>query len=145
VHYGGCNDCHTPKAMTPNKPAPDKARLLSRHPAGAQLPPGVLGPHPSQWGAITNNDSTACARPWGISFAADLTPDATGKGNWAADQFIRTMRTGKRFGSGRPILPLMPWYDVAGLTDQDLKAVFAHLKSIKPISKPVPQPVPPGK
>ncbi len=148
VNYGGCHDCHTPKAMTPNGPAPDKARLLSGHRAGAQLPPvppGILGPNPGQWGAITNNDLTAWVGPWGISFAANLTPDATGMGNWTADQFIKTMRTGKRFGTGRPILPPMPWYDLAGLTDQDLKAVFAYLKSIKPISNPVPQPIPPGK
>jgi hypothetical protein len=39
----------------------------------------------------------------------------------------------------------MPWFALAVLTDQDLKTVFAYLKSIKPISNPVPQPIPPGK
>jgi mono/diheme cytochrome c family protein len=30
---GGCNDCHSPKLMTPAGPAPDPARMLSGHPA----------------------------------------------------------------------------------------------------------------
>jgi mono/diheme cytochrome c family protein len=148
VNYGGCNDCHSPKVMTPNGPEPDKQRLLSGHPASAQLPPvpaGVIGANPDQWGALANNDLTAWAGPWGISFAANLTPDAaTGLGAWTPELFIKTMRTGKHFGVGQPILPPMPWFALAELTDQDLKAVFVYLKSIKPIKNQVPRPVPPG-
>ena len=147
VNYGGCNDCHTPKMLTPNGPQPDPARLLSGHPADAQLPPvppGVVGPNPNQWAALTNADLTAWAGPWGTSFAANITPDiATGIGGWTGDQFIRTMRTGKHLGVGRPILPPMPWFDLAVLNDGDLRAVFAYLKSIKPIKNQVPQPIPP--
>lgn len=143
--YGGCSDCHTPKVMTPNGPVPDPARLLSGHPADAQLPPvpaGAIGP--TQWGAITNNDLTAWAGPWGTSFAANLTPDqATGLGGWTSERFIKTMRTGKHLGVGRDLLPPMPWFDIAALTDQDMKALFAYLKSLKPIANQVPQPVPP--
>jgi hypothetical protein len=143
--FGGCSDCHTPKIMTPNGPAPDPSRLLSGHPANvalAPVPAGVLTPN--QWVAMTNGDLTAWAGPWGISFAANLTPDAaTGIGGWTADQFIKTMRTGKHLGVGRPILPPMPWFDVAVLTDPDMRALFAYLKSVKPISNPVPQPIPP--
>src|SRR4030095_7117770 len=88
VNYGGCSDCHTPKIMTSKGPAPDPSRLLSGHPANAQLPPvppGVVGPNPGQWGAITNNDLTAWVGPWGTSYAANLTPDvATGLGGWTA-------------------------------------------------------------
>ena len=122
-------------------------RLLSGHPADAQLPsvpPGVVGPNPNQWAALTNADLTAWAGPWGTSFAANITPDiATGIGGWTGDQFIRTMRTGKHLGVGRPILPPMPWFDLAVLNDGDLRAVFAYLKSIKPIKNQVPQPIPP--
>jgi len=147
VNYGGCNDCHTPKLMTPKGPAPDPSRLLSGHPAGAPIPPappaGVIGPSPDQWGAVTNNDLTAWVGPWGTSYAANLTPDvATGLGGWTADQFIKTMRTGKHLGAGRPVLPPMPWFDLAFLNDRDLKAVFAYLKSVKPIQNQVPQPAP---
>ena len=142
---GGCHDCHTPKVMTKDGPVPDKSRLLIGHPATAKLPPvppGIFGP--DQWGAITTNDLTAWVGPWGTSFAANLTPDNdTGIGKWTADQFIKTIRTGKHLGVGRPILPPMPWPSYAMLNDTDLRALFAYLKSLKPVSNRVPEPIPP--
>ena len=142
---GGCNDCHSPKLMTPKGPAPDPARLLSGHAANSPLaavPAGMFGP--GQWAALTNDSFTAWAGPWGISFAANLTPDVeTGLGGWTANQFIQTMRTGKHLGAGRPILPPMPAGSLAALTDSDLKALFAYLKSLKPIKNQVPAPLPP--
>lgn len=144
---GGCNDCHTPKLMTSQGPVPDPARLLSGHPANAPLapvPPGVLGP--GKWAAMTNDGLTAWVGPWGISFAANITPDvATGLGSWTAKQFVDSMRTGKHLGIGRPILPPMPLASLAAMTDVDLKAVFAYLKSLKPIKNQVPAPLPPAK
>jgi mono/diheme cytochrome c family protein len=142
--FGGCHDCHTPKILTPHGPELDKSRLLSGFPAKSPLPPlppGVIGP--DKWGAVASNDLTAWVGPWGTSFAANLTPDVTGIGAWAEEQFIQTIRTGKHFGVGRAVLPPMPWFDVAALTDEELKALFAYLKSLKPVSNPVPQPLPP--
>ena len=142
--FGGCNDCHTPKLMTPKGPQLDESRLLSGYPAHASLPAvpqGVIGP--TQWGAVTTKDGTAWAGPWGISFAANLTPDVTGLSGWTEVQFIQTMRTGKHLGVGRDILPPMPWFGVAALPDADLKALFGYLQSLKPISNQAPQPVPP--
>ena len=46
-------------------------------------------------------------------------------------------------GRGRPILPPMPWEMVGKLTDQDLKAVFAYLRTIPAVKNRVPQPLPP--
>jgi mono/diheme cytochrome c family protein len=145
VAYGGCHDCHTPKTRTSNGPAPDMARALSGHPADAKLPAvptDALGP--GKWMAVTNEHLTAWAGPWGVSFAANLTPDKrTGLGNWTADQFVKSMRTGKHFGVGRAILPPMPWFNLNVLSDGDLRAVFAYLQSIKPIENAVPAPIPP--
>ena len=144
--FGGCSDCHSPKVMTPKGPELDKSRLLSGYPAHAPLPAlpqGVVGP--TQWGAVATNDLTAWAGPWGVSFAANLTPDVTGLGGWTERQFIQTMRTGKHLGVGRAILPPMPWPGVASLTDGDLKALFAYLQALKPISNSVPQPIPPDR
>ena len=144
VEYGGCHDCHTPKTMTPKGPAPDKTRLLSGHPQTSQVPAvpsGVLAP--DKWVAMTNNDLTAWAGPWGVSFAANLTPDKeTGLGAWTRDQFVKSMRTGKHLGVGRPILPPMPWWALAGLTDQDISAVFAYLQSLPALRNKVPEPIP---
>jgi mono/diheme cytochrome c family protein len=145
VAYGGCNDCHTPKTLTPQGPVPDSTRFLAGYPADAKLPPvtpGALGP--GKWGALASGDLTAWAGPWGVSFAANLTPDETGLGGWNEDVFIKTMRTGKHLGVGRELLPPMPWYDVAALTDDDLKAVFAYLRTAKPVKNQVPPPIPPS-
>jgi mono/diheme cytochrome c family protein len=147
VNFGGCNDCHTPKVFSAAGPAPDLTRLLSGHPAETQLPvlpAGVVGADPTKWGAVTTGDLTAWSGPWGTSFAANLTPDATGLAAWNDSLFIATMRTGKHWGSGRGILPPMPWFSLNALTDDDLRAVFAYLRSIKPVANLVPQPLPPA-
>lgn len=145
VTVGSCNDCHSPKVFTAGQPEPDASRLLSGHPAAEKLPPvpaGVIGPE--GWGAITNNHLTAWAGPWGVSYAANLTPDATGLAAWTADTFIQAMRTGKHAGVGRPILPPMPWPNFGRMSDEDLRAIFAYLKSLPPVANAVPAPVPPA-
>ncbi len=141
VNFGGCTDCHTPLKMTERGPAPDLARALSGHPENVKLPPPDLKPGP--WFAATAG-MTAWAGPWGISYAANLTSDrATGIGIWTDDMFIKAMRTGKHMGDGRPILPPMPWQAAAGLSDSDLKAILAFLKSVPPVVNHVPAPVGP--
>ena len=137
VNYGGCNDCHTPLKMTDKGPAPDLARLLSGHPGEMKLPPPDLKPGP--WFAATAG-MTAWAGPWGISYAANLTPDkVTGLGERSEETFIRAIRTGKHQGqaNGRDILPPMPWQNLSGLTDEDLKAIFAYLRTLKPVKNEV--------
>ncbi len=48
-------------------------------------------------------------------------------------------------GVGRPLLPPMPWQVYGMKNDQDLKAIYAYLKSLKPISNKVPDPITPDK
>jgi len=145
VMVGGCNDCHTPKVMTPQGPVPDTTRLLAGYTAGTplpEIPAGALGP--GKWGALTNMDLTAWAGPWGVSFSYNLTPDMqTGIGGWPEEMFIKTLRTGKFMGMSRDILPPMPWQTIGQMTDEDLKALFAYLKSIKPVHNAIPAPLPP--
>jgi len=54
----------------------------------------------AKWGALATDDLTVWAGPWGVSFAANLTPDVTGLGPWTAQDFIHTMRTGKHLAVG---------------------------------------------
>ncbi|MGE5402704.1 MAG: c-type cytochrome [Ignavibacteriales bacterium] len=144
VNFGGCNDCHSPKVMTQAGPVPDSTKLLSGHQAGTMLMPIDTTVTNSKW-VYTSMDLTTWAGPWGVSFPANLTPDgATGIGNWTDDIFIKAMRTGKHMGYGRPILPPMPWVSLAGLKDEDLKAILAYLKSLKPVNNQVPDPIPPN-
>ena len=144
VEFGGCHDCHSPKNMTDMGPMPDSTRALSGHPAGTQLPPVDTSVTNSKWyhGSM---DLTAWVGPWGVSYAANLTPDGpTGLGNWTEEIFIKAMRSGKHMGFGRPILPPMPWFNLANIPDEDLRAIFSYLKSLKPIKNQVPPPVPPN-
>lgn len=143
VTISGCHDCHTPKVFGPKGPELDQSRLLSGHPASEKVPsyPADLIA-PQKWGAVTSNGFTAWAGPWGISFSSNLTPAASGIGGWTEDVFIKTIRTGKHLGTGRDILPPMPWPSFAKMKDEDLKAIFAYLKSLPAVENIPPQPVP---
>ena len=148
VEIMGCGDCHTPKMMTDKGPAPDPARLLSGHPAGEQLPPfpDPKSAYSGAW-ALFSPGLTAGVGPWGINYAANLTPDETGLGNWTIDQFRRAFTQGKSKGleNGRPLLPPMPWQNYVNIKDEDLQAIFSYLKSIPPVKNLVPSPTPPTK
>ncbi len=142
----GCNDCHTPKMMTAQGPAPDFSKLLSGHPASEVLPkmPDKSVIAPGQW-MLMSPSLTAFVGPWGTSFPANLTPDATGLGNWTFENFDRAIRTGKHLGAenGRPVLPPMPWQNLVNLSKEDAANMWQYLKSIKPIENKVPNPLPP--
>jgi len=71
----------------------------------------------------------------------DPTPDnETGLGTWSEAEFIATMRNGHRKGKERVMLPPMPWQNLAAMSDEDLRAVYAYLRSIPPIKNRVPEP-----
>lgn len=145
VMVGGCNHCHSPKIMTPMGPIPDTTRLLSGHRSGSaalEIPKDVLTP--DKWGVLTTGELTGWGGPWGISYARNLTPDMnTGLGSWTEEMFLKALRTGKDMGEGRNILPPMPWQDIGQMKDQDLKDIFAYLKSLPPIDNAVPDPISP--
>ncbi|MEP6767803.1 MAG: diheme cytochrome c-553 [Acidobacteriota bacterium] len=137
VDIMSCNDCHTPFQMGPTGPEPDMTRMLSGHPAGMTLPPPPAPVGPWIWAGTGSN--TAFAGPWGVTYSANLTPDKnTGLGIWTEDMFLKAMRTGKHMGTSRPIQPPMPWPWIAKANDADLKAIFAFLRSVPPISNRVP-------
>ena len=142
VSTAGCHDCHTPLKMGANGPEPDMSRALSGHPEAFTVPPPPA--LPDGWlysGALTG---TAFSGPWGVSFAANLTPDQnTGLGIWTEDMFMKALRTGRHMGASREILPPMPWFNYGKMTDGDLKAVYAYLRSIPAIHNRVPDPLPP--
>lgn len=143
---GGCADCHTPKIMTAQGPVDDSTKWLAGRLAGSPLPPiDAKALQPGNW-VLLSPDLTAFVGPWGVSYPANLTSDsATGVGAWGEETFIRTLRTGKHLGQvdGRPILPPMPWYNLAKLKEEDLKAIYAYLKSTTPVSNRVPAPLSP--
>ncbi|MBD2755882.1 c-type cytochrome [Spirosoma validum] len=140
----GCGDCHSPKMMGPQGPEPVASRLLSGYPA--DRPVAARNADALKDWVLFNGDNTAAAGPWGVSFAANLTSDATGIGNWSEDQFKRALTQGKYKGiaTNRSLLPPMPWPNYRTMKDEDIKAVFAYLKSTKPVANVVPAPIPPS-
>jgi mono/diheme cytochrome c family protein len=73
--------------------------------------------------------------------APNITPDkATGIGAWSDDDIKKLLRTGMR-PSGVPVAAVMPtgFYDI--ITDADMDAIVAYLRTLKPISNKVPDPI----
>ncbi len=111
-----CNDCHTPGAFYG---ASDPDRFL----AGSEM--GWVG-------------------PWGVVYAANLTPDvATGLGKWTSEQIAMAIRAGNR-PDGRQLASAMPWLNYSALTDTDALAIAVYLKTLKAVTHVVPKPLEPG-
>jgi hypothetical protein len=132
----GCDDCHSPK--TPNHEV-DMNLRLSGHPASMSLPAGDTSLFRQGW-VLLSMGTTAAFGPWGNSYAANLTSDSTGIGMWTEEQFFRAIRKGlyKGLEGSRPLMPPMPWMQYKHLSDHDLRAIFAFLKSTKPVKNAVP-------
>lgn len=135
----GCHDCHSPKVMTPQGPALDMDRLLSGHPANMPLMPFDTTTA-KNW-ALFNMTNTAAIGPWGASFAGNITSDETGIGTWTEAQFRKALVEGKFKGmdGSRTLLPPMPWQNFKDVKDEDIRAIFAYLKSTRPVENIVPR------
>jgi mono/diheme cytochrome c family protein len=106
-----CNNCHTP--MGPQ--GPDFSKALS--------------------GGLTFDEP-----PFKVT-AANITPDPeTGIGKWTDAQIKTLMRKGVR-PDGTKVAPIMPtgFYEI--LTDKDLDAIVAYLRTVKPVKNQTPAPV----
>ena len=75
--------------------------------------------------------------------SSNITPDkATGIGTWTSKAFVERFKNfsdpTKAFAvSKTDFQTIMPWYDYAGMTEGDLKAIYAYLKTIKPVTNKV--------
>jgi mono/diheme cytochrome c family protein/cytochrome c553 len=78
---------------------------------------------------------------WGKTVSANITPDASGIGYYDEALFIQTMRTG--YVKARKLDALMPTAQFQGITDDDLKAMFAYLRTLKPVKHRVDNTEPP--
>jgi hypothetical protein len=144
VNIAACNVCHTPKKMTPQGPVDDSSLLLSGYPTKMPIP-DIDRKMLESKGLVAAQTESSWIGPWGISFAANLTSDSTGIGGWKEEQFLKAIREGKFMGldNTRPILPPMPWSTYRNMSDDELKAIFAYLKSTKPVHNIVPDAMPP--
>lgn len=79
--------------------------------------------------------------PWGRVASANLTQDPSGIPYYDEALFLQTIRSG--YVKARPLSQIMPWSYYRNLTDDDLKAIFAYLKTIKPVKHVVDNQDPP--
>jgi cytochrome c2 len=140
VKIGGCNDCHTPKKMGPNGPEDDMSLMLSGHPA--QQPAAAFdSKEAAKKGLILTQTFTAWTGPWGVTYAANITSDPTGIGNWTEAQFLKALKEKKWMGldNTRPLMPPMSMMSATIMTDDELKAIFAYLKTTSPVKNVQPE------
>lgn len=79
--------------------------------------------------------------PWGSVASANLTPDPSGIPYYSEALFLQAMRTG--YVGTRKLSQVMPWAVYRGMTDQDLLAIFAYLKTVPSIHHRVDNSLPP--
>lgn len=104
---GACGNCHTPKGPG--------GEIREKHLAGGFVIDEAFGK------AVT----------------ANITPDReTGIGGWTDADIIRAIREGKR-KDGRPLGPPMPYYLYRQLSDTDVRAMVAYLRTVKPVRNQV--------
>lgn len=117
VGLAGCNDCHTPGYFFGK---PDMARFLGGSEVGFEIP-GL-----------------------GVFHGPNLTPHPDASiGKWSTKEIATAITTGRR-PDGRILAPIMPWHAFADLTDQDVHAIVAFLKSLPPVDNKVPGPFGPN-
>src|SRR3989454_7397910 len=77
--------------------------------------------------------------PFGTVYSTNITQDKdTGLGNWTDQQIHDALVKGIR-ADGSRILPLMPYEAYSGMAAEDLKALIAYLRTLKPVEKATPQ------
>ena len=138
---GACGQCHTPRKGAEL----DMSMYLAGHPANAAYPKYDFSLMQQRIFMVSAPTLAAFSFPFGTTFAANLTADKeTGLGGWTEKMFIGAMQSGYHQGdkSNRKILPPMPIKNAyANMSNADLKAIWAYLKTIKPVKNEVPVPL----
>jgi mono/diheme cytochrome c family protein len=100
---GACGNCHTPKN--------ERGEIPDKHLAGG----------------------LEIRESYGVAVTPNITPDAeTGLGRWTDAEVIRAIREGKR-RDGRVLGPPMPFHLYRRLSDRDVEAIVAYLRTVPPI------------
>jgi hypothetical protein len=79
-----------------------------------------------------------------VTMSANITPDeASGTGKWTEERFLSKFHGYQSFADGEPPkanqsnFTLMPWLGLAKLPDEDLKKIYAYLRTQKAVYNPV--------
>jgi len=73
--------------------------------------------------------------PFGKFYGTNITPDAeTGIGRWSDEEITAAIRTGIAKDKGAEA-PAMPYYQYAGMADDDVADLIAYLRSLPPVRR----------
>ncbi len=76
--------------------------------------------------------------PFAKIYSTNLTADkGTGLEGWSDRQIHAAIMKGIR-PNGERLLPVMPYEDYSGMAEEDLKALIAYLRTLKPVRKETP-------
>jgi hypothetical protein len=134
-----------PQPLTTPVPSPDQSTQVKRGEYLVRMA-HCEGCHTSQQGGKSN---MAMAFAGGFEFngplptvvSANITPDPSGIPYYDEDLFLQVMHTGKV--RSRQLSAVMPWREFTNMTDEDLKAVFAYLRTLPPVHHRVDNTLPP--
>lgn len=146
VERGQCSQCHTPKIKTTLGYKPDKDRFLSGYDQDQELPDlpyaKIMAGETEKMFYTT--DATVWVGRWGVSFAANLTPEPeTGIGNWKEEDFIDIFRGNRHFAEGAEVISPMPVNVYSRLGFFELRSIFIYLQTLPPVVNSVPVRIPP--
>jgi mono/diheme cytochrome c family protein len=113
-HVIACPECHTPRL-------PDGRLDMSKYMAGDT----------ACFAKLPNND---CIYP------KNLTPDPTGLGNRSDAEIKAMIAQGLRpeATTDRPLHPIMPYYVFGNTDPEDLDAIVAFLRTLRPVANEIP-------
>jgi len=79
--------------------------------------------------------------PWGSATSANITPDPTGINYYSEAGFVTVLRTG--YVGARKLNSIMPFGNFKNFTDDDIKSIFAYLRTLTPVRHHVDNSLPP--
>jgi len=119
VTVGHCDACHTPTDEQGNN-------LRGMDFSGGAPLTGAWGPDPKKVITVAS---------------LNLTPDPSGIGYFDEEMFVKVIRTGAV--KARPLANIMPWAFFRNLSDDDLRAIFSYLRTLRPVQHRVDNTEPP--
>jgi mono/diheme cytochrome c family protein len=93
----------------------------------------------------TNGDDSPFAgglefeTPFGTIYSTNITSDPeVGIGQWSLEDFINSVRRGEA-PDGRHLYPVFPYTSFAKVSDEDIAAIYAYLKTVNPVKSTPPE------
>jgi mono/diheme cytochrome c family protein len=114
-----------------------RGKYLTTIGCGCHIGSGERGPIPG----LEYGGGVHLKGPWGEVTSANITPDTTGISYYDEALFIQALRAG--YVKARKLSSIMPFGEFGNLTDDDLKAIFAYLRTLPPVKHRVDNSLPP--